>query len=106
MMTREKLQLAQKEMRQRQAEASRVPQMKDTRQANPRQANTPAHCLIPLKWRYTVTLALRELIRSCHNSKNEQGCKVAVQCARELGLDVETVVKYTHLEKQEVVNAK
>jgi len=58
-------------------------------------------CPIPLQWRYTVTLSLRELIRSCHNNKNEQGCKAVMECARELGLDVETVVKYTHLEKKE-----
>lgn len=101
-MTREKLKDAQKEMKQRQAQASRVPQMKDTLQAS---APAPP-CVIPFQWRYTVTLALRELIRSCHDGRNEQGCKAALQCASELGLDVDTVIKYTHLEKKEDDHAK
>jgi len=56
---------------------------------------------IPLQCRYTVTLALRTLIRSCHDSRNEQGAQHALNCARELGLDTSSVVKYTHLEAKE-----
>jgi len=86
-MNRDRLPAAQMEMRQRMTQ----PWVKKRRR-----------CFIPDEWRYTLTVALRALIVKCHNEGTEHGCQRALECARELGLDVELVGKYTHLEKKEV----
>lgn len=70
------------------------------------EAPDDVECVIPEKWRYTLTLALRALIEKCHSEQNGNGCTYALECARALGLDVETVAKYTHLEKKEDDHAK
>lgn len=63
--------------------------------------------VIPEQWRFCVTIALRTLIQDLHRLGKRDGGLHVLKCARELGLDVALVAKYTHLENSpEVPHAK